>query len=853
MNTEAFERGAVPPRRSSAPRTSVPEPLHGLLKLARDLRWSWDFSADALWSKLDPELWTLTRNPWLLLQATHETRLNELAEDPDFARLLAEELDTQRRALTGPKWFDELAASGSLSCVAYFAMEFGLSEALPLYSGGLGILAGDHLKAASDLGVPLIGVGLLYQRGYFRQVLGSDGTQHEIYPYNDPSQLPIAPARTAEGDWLRLPIALPGRALWLRAWEARVGAVPLYLLDSNDAVNFPADRGITGELYGGGPELRIQQELVLGFGGFALLRALGFDAQVCHLNEGHGAFAVLARAEAFAVDTGLPWGAALVATRPGNVFTTHTPVPAGFDRFDSALVARYLAPLAARIGVPLESLLGLGRHDPADGAEPFNMAYLAVRGSGAINGVSRLHGEVSRALFQDLFPRWPRGEVPVDHVTNGVHVPSWESAQTDDLLRDPCGPQRWLGAMDEVGSDVRGLDAECLWSCRSRQRHMLVEFARLRLAQQRAGAGEAPERVAEADRMLDPNALTLGLARRFASYKRPNLLLREPDRLARLLADPRRPVQLIVAGKAHPRDEEGKALIQAWSAFAERGDVRGRAVFLADYDMLLAERLVQGVDLWINTPRRPWEASGTSGMKVLVNGGLNLSELDGWWAEAFAPEVGWALGDSREHGDDPAWDTAEAEALYRTLEAEVVPCFYDRDASGIPTRWVARIRESLARLAPRFSSNRMVREYTERFYVPAAAAYRRRAAEHGKLAAELDHWLTHVHACFGQVRIGRVDVERKAGGSRFEAHVYLGELAPEDVCVELYAEPQPAAESPVRLAMERCAPLSGALHGFCYAVEAPVDRPADHYTVRVSCSHPEIRRPLECASILWQR
>ena len=453
-------------------------------------------------------------------------------------------------------------------------MEFMLSEALPIYSGGLGNVAGDQLKAASDLGVPVVGVGLLYQQGYFRQVIDKDGAQQALFPYNDPGQLPITPLRQPNGEWLRLEIALPGYSVWLRAWQVQVGRVKLYLLDSNDAANFPAHRGITSELYGGGPELRLKQELLLGIGGWRLLGALGIKPEVCHLNEGHAAFAVLERARSFMEETGQPFEVALAATRAGNLFTTHTAVAAGFDRFAPALIEQYLGGYAEKkLGITLHDLLALGRQNPNDSSESFNMAYLAIRGSGAVNGVSRLHGKVSRHLFEPLFPHWPEDEVPVGHVTNGVHMPTWDSAAADDLWTEACGKDRWLGTTETLEQDIRRVSDARLWQFRTAASKSLVEYARERLSRQLAASGASPEAVDGAKHLFDPNALTLGFARRFATYKRPNLLLHDPERLLRLLTNPQRPVQLIIAGKAHPADQAGQALIQEWIAFhpAARG------------------------------------------------------------------------------------------------------------------------------------------------------------------------------------------------------------------------------------------------------------------------------------------
>ena len=667
--------------------TRASHPIYGLLptevegfdslaELALDMRSSWNHAGDQVWRLLDPELWELTQNPWVVLQTVSRDKLERELADSSFRENISALLRAKRHTTETQAWFQQHHSQAPLTCAAYFSMEFMLSEALPIYSGGLGNVAGDQLKAASDLGVPVVGVGLLYQQGYFRQVIDNDGAQQALFPYNDPGQLPITPLRHPNGEWLRLEIALPGYSVWLRAWQVQVGRVKLYLLDSNDAANVPARRGITSELYGGGPELRLTQELLLGIGGWRLLVALGIQPEVCHLNDGHAAFAVLERARNFMQDTSQPFEVALAVTRAGNLFTTHTAVAAGFDRFAPDLIEQYLRRYAEeKLGITLHDLLALGRQNPDDSSEPFNMAYLAIRGSGAVNGVSRLHGEVSRLLFEPLFPRWPAEEVPVGHVTNGVHVPSWDSAAADDLWTEACGKDCWLGPTEHLEHDIRRLSDARLWRLRTASTKSLVEYARGRLSRQLTASGTSPEAIGEAESLFDPNALTLGFARRFATYKRPNLLLHDPERLLRLLTDPQRPVQLILAGKAHPADQAGQALIQEWMHFIRQPEARPHVIFLSDYDMQLTERLVQGVDVWLNTPRRPWEASGTSGMKVLANGGVNLSELDGWWAEAYTPELGWALGDGREHGDDPAWDAAEATMLYERLEREVVPEF----------------------------------------------------------------------------------------------------------------------------------------------------------------------------------
>ena len=506
------------------------------------MRWSWNHATDEVWRQLDPELWEITHNPWVVLQTVSRDQIERVLADPVFRKNVDGLVQTRRQAVEAPAWFQQNHSQAPLTCAAYFSMEFMLSEALPIYSGGLGNVAGDQLKAASDLGVPVVGVGLLYQQGYFRQVIDKDGAQQALFPYNDPGQLPITPLRQANGEWLRLEIALPGYSVWLRAWQVQVGRVKLYLLDSNDAANFPAHRGITSELYGGGPELRLKQELLLGIGGWRLLGALGIQPEVCHLNEGHAAFAVLERARSFMQETGQPFEVALAVTRAGNLFTTHTAVAAGFDRFAPALIEQYLGGYAEqKLGITLHDLLALGRQNPNDSSESFNMAYLAIRGSGAVNGVSRLHGKVSRHLFEPLFPHWPEDEVPVGHVTNGVHMPSWDSAPADDLWTEACGKDRWLGTTETLEQDIRRVSDARLWQFRTAASKSLVEYARERLSRQLTASGASPEAVDGAKHLFDPNALTLGFARRFATYKRPNLLLHDPERLLRLLTNPRAP------------------------------------------------------------------------------------------------------------------------------------------------------------------------------------------------------------------------------------------------------------------------------------------------------------------------
>jgi glycogen phosphorylase len=799
---------------------------------------------------LAPEVWERTHSPWHILQTVSRTRIERLARDPEFVTLVRRHVEERAQTLAAPSWYainhlppgDAAAPSPPLGQVAYFSMEFGLTEALPIYSGGLGVLAGDYLKAASDLGVPVIGVGILWQQGYFRQALSAGGEQIEFFPFNDPGQLPISPLRDAHGEWVSVDLSFPRRTVHLRVWQVRAGRVVLYLLDANDLMNSAVDRGITSELYGGGREIRLQQELVLGIGGWKVLRTLGIDPEICHLNEGHAAFAALERARCYMEDNGVDFEDALSATRAGNVFTTHTAVEAGFDRFPVSLVREYLGEYASELGISMDRLLSFGGgHDGG----VFNMTFLAIRASGGVNGVSRLHGEVSRRLFQPLFPRWPQKEVPVGHVTNGVHVPSWDSAESDAFWTKLCGKGRWLGDPRGLSDLVRAASDEELWQLRDASRRKLIAMARDHLRRQGPIAGSLDALGSDIECLCDPGVLTIGFARRFATYKRANLLLHDIVRLERLLCGPDSRMQLILAGKAHPADALGKAMIKEWTDFIARCDVRPHVIFLVDYDMDLAEHLVHGVDLWLNTPRRPWEASGTSGMKVLVNGGLNLSELDGWWAEAYAPEVGWALGDGLEHDEDPSVDAAEAVQLYDLLEHEIGPEFYDRDADGIPRRWIARVRESMARLTPQFSTNRMMEDYLVHYYLPQTAEYRRRVG--GAAAKGLRAWRESLSTHWSELAFLDYSVETSVdsdgGRHEFTVRVKTGRVPPDGFRVEVYADPGECHELPRD---------GGTAQGvFTYTAAIPATRPAGDYTPRLVPYHEGISVPLECGHILW--
>lgn len=827
------------------------EDVIGILEgLALDLRLSWNHSAHLMWKQLDPELWGRTRNPIVLLQTISRERLMEAVQERAFKECFRDVL------LQAESQIPESPMQDTAPTIAYFSMEYMLTEALPIYSGGLGNVAGDQLKAASDMHVPVAAVGLLFQQGYFRQEIGLKGEQVALFPFNNPGELPISPVRKPDGEWVRIKWERPNFVLWLRAWQATVGDAKLYLLDTNDPANDPVVRLLGSELYGDGPQLRLRQEIILGIGGWRLLRELGINPAVCHLNEGHAAFAILERAHSFMQDTGCDFETALTATRAGNVFTTHTPVSAGFDRFSSALVEAHLRPYVEEfLQIGFDEFLSLGRCNPKDTSEPFNMAYLAMRGCGAVNGVSRVHGNVSRRIFLPLFPRWPETEVPVGHVTNGVHPPTWASAEASSLWNEASSPDKpsnrpgsISGAIDP--GVVQSITDEQLWELRNKQRTKLIKYARQHLLAQHVAIGKvAPD--CETTAALNPEVLTLVFARRFAEYKRPTLLLHDPARLAKLLRDDTRPVQLIIAGKAHPADADGQRMIQAWHNFIVQFHLQDRVVFLSDYDMHLTQKLVQGADVWINTPRPPWEASGTSGMKVLVNGGLNLSVLDGWWAEAYQDDFGWAVGRAKGIIES---DEEHATQIYSIFENEVKPLFYERDIKGVPSRWLAKVRASMAQLTPAFSAHRTFSEYLERYYKPAATAYKLRSANGARLATEIAGWQNKVRHNWAQIRIEKCEMVFEDGPEkeyRALAEVHLGQLTPSDIIVECFAENGNSAPFRFPLSLQGVSKISAEI--FVFSGYVPADRQKSHYTIRVLPSHAEVQVPLEMQQIVWEK
>lgn len=822
----------------------LPSRLRSLAALALDLRWTWSHAGDALWKAIDEEGWDRTQNPYAILKSQTPRKWEAMAADSSFVQRLDTLASAREAYRQRPAWWQGTSFPEHVSGIAYFSMEFGIAEALPLYAGGLGVLAGDLLKTASDLGVPVVGIGLLYRQGYFRQRLDVKGNQQALYVYTDSADLPISPMLADDGGPLAVMVELPGRKLRLRVWRAQIGRSNLYLLDSNDPWNHAPDRGITGRLYPTATEERLQQEIVLGVGGWRLVEALGLSDGICHLNEGHAAFAALERARCLCVRAKLDFHGAFWATRAGNVFTTHTAVSAAFDVIPTAMVERYSRALG--FGPEFDAIAAMGRA-PSDRGDDFNMAYLATRCCGSVNAVSKRHRQVSQTIFAPLYPRWPLAQVPMVSVTNGVHMPSWDSIEADALWTQTCGVDRWLGPTESHEIALSALDDAQIWHMRGAARERLVDSARLRVRRQREERGEL-----NGHWVLDANTLTIGFARRFADYKRNDLLLREADRLARLLTHPQRPIQLVIAGKAHPDDEEGQAQLRGWADFARQPGLRGRVVILEDYDLALAEPLVQGMDVWVNTPRPPWEACGTSGMKVLVNGGLNLSSMDGWWLEAYSPDVGWTFGNTPMVATDPdARDASDAREILDLIEHQIVPSFYERDASGLPRKWIERIRSSMARLAPRYNANRMLREYVAQLYVPAAAALSERRANGYAQASQLKGWADSVERSWEHVHVNEPQLESSSKGCQVRVTVYLGEVPLEAVAVQLYAD-GPGMDCSV-ISMERQDSVEGSRGGHIFAACVQTEELARQFTPRVVAYHGAALLPQELPLIRWPR
>jgi starch phosphorylase len=839
---------------------SLPKRLERLIELAYNLRWAWDHDTIELFRRVDRDLWeTCNHNPVLLLGQARQERLESVASDEGFLAQYDRCLEALDQYLTRRAWFQKAHPEQSDLLVAYFSAEYGLTECLPIYSGGLGILAGDHLKSASDLGLPVVGLGLLYQEGYFQQYLNADGWQQERYPDNDFHTLPIRVQRKDDSSPLQISLEFPGRDVHAQVWRAQIGRVPLYLLDTNIPENAPADRTITAQLYGGNDDTRISQEIVLGIGGIRALDALGLAPTVCHMNEGHSGFLGLERIRSAMEEHGLAFAEALEATRGGNVFTTHTPVPAGIDEFAPEDMERYFGEYRQRLGLTKEGFLALGRAKPDEAGAKFNMALMAMKLAGNTNGVSELHGQVTRRMWRHIWPEIPEDEIPITSVTNGTHAPSWVSRDLAQLSDRYLGPKWRDEPIDQlVWSRVDQIPDEEMWRTHERRRERLVAYARRQLQSQLRWRGASAQEAARAMEALNSAALTIGFARRFATYKRATLMLKDVDRLRRILCDHDKPVQIIFAGKAHPRDKEGKELIRQIVHLTRDEDFRRRIVFIENYDMTTARYLVQGVDVWLNTPRRPMEASGTSGMKAAMNGALNLSVLDGWWCEAYDTQNGWAIGHGEEYDNYTYQDEVESGALFDVLEAEVVPLFYRRGSEGLPRGWIAKMKASMRTICPVFNTNRMVFEYARRFYLPATKRWQTMTQDDMARARELAAWKQKLTEHWKEIRIEQVVASATDGLKvgeelRVTAKVHLGTVDCSEVSVQVYHGDVGPAREIIRsqtLGM-RCMEHTGdGVHSFEGDIPCRVSGRRG-FGIRVVPLHRDLENPLDLHLILW--
>ncbi|MFQ6036274.1 MAG: alpha-glucan family phosphorylase [Sedimentisphaerales bacterium] len=861
----------MPTVRSFTVVPALPDPLKDLHFIAGNMFWSWNPEFVELFKRIDSNLWTACgHNPIKLLGSVSQARLEALAENQGFLCELQRAAEKLRSYLDGPTWLEKVCSESTKLLIAYFSAEFGLDECLPVYAGGLGILAGDHLKSASDLGIPLIGVGLLYQKGYFRQYLDIDGRQQEVYVENDFYNMPLELVCKDSGRPLTISVEYPGRCVSAQIWSVCVGRVKLYLLDTNIPANSPADRMITASLYGGDVELRMRQEIMLGIGGLKALTAMGITPTVCHMNEGHAAFMALERIRQ--LRSTMTFDEALAATRSSNVFTMHTLVKAGLDEFPVELMDKYFGSFFPHLGISRNQFLALGRILPDDDNESFKMPILAMRLSSHINGVSKLHGQISRQVWSSLWPGVPVKEVPIISITNGVHIKSWLADEMSSIYEKYLGPNWADGTFSNpVWNNIDEIPDEQFWRAHQRCKEHLIVFTRARLKAQLQRRGTYHTEINQAEEVLDPETLTIGFARRVVGYKRANLLLKDPQRLVKLLTDPHRPIQVIFAGKAHPKDAEGKDIIKQIIHFATEHEVRRRVVFLEDYDIDMAKVLVRGVDVWLSNPRRPMEASGTSGMKAALNGVLNISTLDGWWCEGYTPEAGWIIGTDHSYEDNDYQDEIDAQALYSVLENEVIPLFYTRSADNLPRAWIHRAKKSINWIVPRFNTHRMVAQYTRRFYNPATAKWQYLTAEACARARAFANWKVDIEKAWPELAIKDVIIEVDNGdgfkrlnpkrpqlkvGSqlRVRALVELGKVNPADVSVELYHGPMDGSGnikdgSAVKMQYSQACEQDGK-HWFIGSM--PCRRTGQHgLDVRVLPRHPDMTNPFELRLILW--
>ena len=878
LSVETLSKGkmGIQTVRTFTVKPSLPEELKDLYVVAGNLFWSWHNEITELFRRIDYELWKqCAHNPIRMLGMVSQARLEDLARNEGFLYQLKKARETLDETLNSPSWFDKIyAREGTRPVIAYFCAEFGMHECLPIYSGGLGILAGDHLKSASDLGVPLVAVGLLYQKGYFRQYLNTDGWQQEHYIDNDFHNMPIEMVRKENGVPLTIHVQFPGRMVAVQVWKVMVGRTTLFLLDTNIPSNSTFDRTITQTLYGGDSEMRICQEVVLGIGGFEALHSMGLEPSVCHMNEGHAAFMALERMRRIRTQYNMTFEEAFEAAKSSNIFTVHTPVAAGNDEFPVEMIDKYFGHYYGKLGINRDQFLALGRIHADSATEPFKMPVLAIRTSAYRNGVSQLHGEVSRKIWAGLWPELPTDEVPINAITNGVHAKTWLSPEMNSLL------ERYLGARwneeivdKSIWHNINQIPDEELWRVHQRRKELLVGFVRSRLKRQLQRRGAFHTELGWAEEVLDPEALTIGFARRFATYKRGNLLLREPQRLIKLLSDTERPVQFVFAGKAHPRDTAGKEIVRQLVHFAnEHPEIRRRLIFLEDYDIDIARYMVQGVDVWLNNPRRPMEASGTSGMKAAMNGVQNMSTLDGWWCEGYIPDGGWIIGAGEEYDDLEYQDQVESQAIFNLLEQEVVPLYFTRSKDRLPRGWIRRMKNTIVQCAPRFNTSRMVADYTRKFYTMADMKWQELMADNGTRIHELAQWKNMARNAWADLEIINVDVQVQDGqelvswnglnelevgaGITVNAQVRLGRLSPEDVSVQIFhgtvdsagriENPQVAVMQFVdgSLSDNKIASFSGTIS--CYAS-------GKHgFALRILPRHRDMVEPYEQGMILWE-
>lgn len=839
----------------------LPERIERLMAIANNLWWCWDPEAIDLFFRIDRDLWvTCQENPRRMLGEVRQVRLEELAKSDSFLAHLDRVWVRLQEYMNADTWLERNPHAPKEMGVVYMSAEFGLHESISIYSGGLGVLAGDHLKAASDLSLPLTGVGMLYREGYFRQYLNADGWQQELYPHNDFYNMPIEMMRDDSGKPLVIEVEYPGRMVKAYLWKCQVGRVPLYLLDSDHEENSRVDRTITGQLYGGDRETRIRQEIMLGMGGVLAMHAVKVHPSVYHLNEGHAAFMVLQRIKELILNEKLTFIQAVETVKAGSYFTTHTPVPAGNDMFDPGLMDQYFGKYCHEVGISMNQFLALGRQNPNDSREPFCMTVLALKLSAGANGVSKLHGEVSRNMWAQTWRGLPENEVPISSITNGIHTRSWLSRDLADLYDRYLGPG-WINSPDDhtIWKRIDEVPDTELWRTHERRRERLVNFARRRFRRQLTNRGATSAELRLATEVLDPEKLTIGFARRFATYKRSTLLFRNPERLRRLLSNPETPVQLIIAGKAHPQDTQAKELIRQIVHFARDPEVRNHIVFLEDYDINVARYMVQGVDCWLNTPRRPMEASGTSGMKASANGALNISIPDGWWCEAenLGPN-GWSIGKGETYDAIEEQDLVESEALYEILEQEVVPMFYRRGSDGLPREWIGRMKSAISTICPVFNTYRMVQEYADRCYIPCSIRRIELKNDQRKRAIELAQWKEKVRNAWPQAHFVNIDSGPTEGlpvGSNLQvtAEVYLGDLGSSDVTVEMYfGQLDPDGQIPEGRTMEmNCVKDLG---NKTFRFEGAIlcrETGQLGFTIRVIPSHPDLAQKHETALVTW--